>query len=276
MALATPRIHHDALDWVRRVVANGGSCSQSTLRAVSAFCDSIDRAGIRDRFYRVNLFCGNSDASLAAVRTPLFRGQSLTGTQFGNTIDTNANFVAADYAENNGLLGNGTTKHLATGLAQTYAGSNEIHQCVGFVPNTAAGYQCMIGARYNVTNSVAHEVRGANANLRVAAFSGGNATGAYTPADGRNLFLLNASNPAAKSYDTWVRGVLFDTRTLGAYNAATSANFLVFAGDTNGTPSSYFSGRADLYSIGLRFTSTAQIDAYHAAIAAFRTAMGRT
>lgn len=276
--LLRPRqtIHPEAADWANRVRTNGGSVSGTTLSAVDRFVKAIHAAGIRDRFYRLNLFCGTSDASLNAVRTPLYRGQSLAGTQYGNTIDTNNNFVASDYAENNGLLGNGTTKHLATGLAQTYAGNNEIHQCFGFMPDTAAGYQCMIGARYNVTNSVAHEVRGANANFRVSAFSGGSALGAYSPAGGRNLFLFNASNPAANSYDTWVRGVLFDTRTLGAYNAATSANFLVFAGDTNGTPSAFFSGRADLYSIGLRFTSTAQIDAYHAAIAAFRTAMGRT
>ena len=97
MALATPRIHHDALDWVRRVVANGGSCSQSTLRAASAFCDSIDRAGIRDRFYRLNLFAGNSDASLNAVRTPLFRNWSAYAGR--NLLSSGDNLTLSTWAK---------------------------------------------------------------------------------------------------------------------------------------------------------------------------------
>jgi hypothetical protein len=271
----TGGFHPEASDWRSRVIANGGTVSGSTLTAVSNFCRSIDSAGIRDRFYRLNLFCGSD---LSACLVPLYRGQSRTGTQFGNTTDTNNNFVSGDYSLSGsaaGLTGNGTTKYLATGVAQTYAGSNEIHVAMGFVPNTAAGYQCAIGARYNVANSVAVEVRGSHATLRIAAFSGGNALSAYSPSAGRNSFISHAVNPAANSYETWIRGVSFDTRTLGAYNSASTANFLVFAGDTNGTASALFSGSSDFYSIGLRFTSSAQLTAYHNATEAFRTALGR-
>jgi hypothetical protein len=58
--LLRPRstIHPEAADWANRVRANGGSVSGSTLTAVSRFCASISAAGIRDRFYRLNLFCG--------------------------------------------------------------------------------------------------------------------------------------------------------------------------------------------------------------------------
>lgn len=118
----TQNQHPEAADWANRVRANGGTVSGSTLLAVSRFCRAIDAAGIRDRFFRLNLFCGNSDASLNAVRTPLYRGQSRTGTQFGNTTDTNNNFVEGDYAENNGLLGNGSTKWLNTGFNANAAG----------------------------------------------------------------------------------------------------------------------------------------------------------
>jgi len=108
--------HPEALAWQARVVANGGSVSASTLAAVSAFCRSIDAAGLRDRFYRLNLFCG---AGLTAALVPLYRGQSFTGTQYGNATDTNVNFVSGDYSEtgvNGGLLGDGTTKYLNTGF----------------------------------------------------------------------------------------------------------------------------------------------------------------
>ena len=123
-------VHPDAAAWRSAVVANGGSVSASTMRAVSTFCAAIDAAGIRDRFYRLNLFCGNSDASLNAVRTPLYRGPSLVGTQYGGTTDTNNNFVAGDYAEtgaSGGLTGNGTSKSLNTGIAQSTLSASSRH-----------------------------------------------------------------------------------------------------------------------------------------------------
>ena len=60
----------DAADWIRRVEANGGTVSTSTANAVTDFCNAIDAAGIRDRFYRLNLFCGTG---LNAALVPLFR-----------------------------------------------------------------------------------------------------------------------------------------------------------------------------------------------------------
>lgn len=272
--LLRPRstIHPEAADWANRVRANSGSVSGTTLNAVSKFCVAIQQANIRDRFYRLNLFCGTG---LSACLVPLYRGQSLGGTQYGNAADTNNGpFVSGDFSEASGLQANGSTKYLATGIAQTYAGTNEIHKSLGFIPNVSAGYQCAIGARYNVSNSVASEIRGANANFRCAAFSSGIATSAYSPSSGRNSMLLNHSS--SNTFDLYSRGSLLQSLTLGAYNAATTANFLVFAGDTNGTPSAHFSGSVDYYSLGLRFTSSAQVAAFHSAIAAFRVAMGRT
>ena len=110
IALTRPRIHHDALDWARRVVSNSGTVSQPTLRAVSTFCDAIDRAGIRDRFYRLNLFCGDN---LSAALVPLYRNSSSTGTQLGGLTDTNAAvsgqspFVSGDYTLTGVLVGTG-------------------------------------------------------------------------------------------------------------------------------------------------------------------------
>jgi hypothetical protein len=272
--LLRPRstIHPEAADWANRVRTNGGSVSGTTLSAVSKFCASITSAGIRSRFYRLNLLCGTG---LPACLVPLYRGPSLGGTQYGNATDTNNGpFVSGDFSEASGLQGNGSTKYLATGIAQTYAGTNEIHKSLGFIPNVSAGYQCAIGGRFNLSNSVASEIRGASANFRCAAFSTGIATIAYSPSSGRNSMLLNHSS--SNTFDLYSRGSLLQSLTLGAYNAATTANFLVFAGDTNGTPSAHFSGSVDYYSLGLRFTSSAQVAAFHSAIAAFRVAMGRT
>jgi hypothetical protein len=106
--------HPEANAWRSAVVANGGSVSASTMRAVSKFCADIDAAGIRDRFYRLSLMAGTG---LNAVTVPLYRGPSRTGTQYGNATDTNNGpFVSGDYSESVGLTSNSTSKYLATGL----------------------------------------------------------------------------------------------------------------------------------------------------------------
>lgn len=127
-------LHLEAQVWRNAVIANSGTVSTATVKAVSDFCRRIDAAGIRDRFYRLNLFCGNSDGSLNAVRTPLYRGPSPGGTQYGNAIDTNNNFVAGDYSEtgaSGGLAGNGSTKTLRHGLLwSSVPNINDIHMSV--------------------------------------------------------------------------------------------------------------------------------------------------
>ena len=266
--------HPDAASWRTRVVANGGSVSSSTFQAVEVFCRSIESAGLRDRFYRLNLFAGSN---LSAALVPLFRGPSLGGTQFGNTTDTNTNFVSGDYVEtgaSGGLIGNGSTKHLATGLPMTFAGSVQTHASVGFIPNTASGYLVLLGARYNVAGSYAHEVAGNISLFRPSVFSGGAATSAFSPASGRNTFLQNWSG-AGNTQNYYSRNTLLTGGAGGAYSATNATTFLVFAGDISGTVSQRFNSNIDYYSIGLAF-SDAQRNAYADAITAFRTALSRT
>jgi len=148
--LLRPRqtIHPEAADWANRVRTNGGSVSGTTLSAVDRFVKAIHAAGIRDRFYRVNLFCGNSDGSLAAVRTPLFRGQSLGGTQYGSATDTNFNFGPGDYAEAAGLLSNGTSKYLSTTVSPDSLGVPQtLHFSVYKAAGAWAATQEVIGTR---------------------------------------------------------------------------------------------------------------------------------
>ena len=81
-------LHIEAIDWHNRVVSNGGSVSPTTLKAVSDFCKSIDSAGIRDRFSRLNLFCGEN---LSAALVPLYRNFN-TSSNIGYSVDYNYSF----------------------------------------------------------------------------------------------------------------------------------------------------------------------------------------
>ena len=132
--------HPEAMDWRNRVIANGGTVSGATLQAVANFCRSIDAAGIRDRFYRLNLFCGDN---LSAALVPLYRAESLAASVRGNATDTNNGpFVAADFNNTgsaSGLKADGTTKFLNTGVpGDTFTEAN-VHYGFGLRATQTGG-----------------------------------------------------------------------------------------------------------------------------------------
>ncbi len=277
----TGGFHIDAEDWRSRVIAQGGSVSGTTMKAVSTFCKAIADAGIRDRFYRLNLFCGTSDGSLIAPRVPLYRGPSRTGTQYGDAIDGNNNFVQADYAENNGLLGNATSKYLSTGLEMTFLGSNQVHLFASFVPDAAKNFTFLLGSRANLAGSLAMEqnFNGTTVNRpRAAIFSAGvNPSGNASPVTGRTQYLCQIDGTNGNVGESFARNVSLGTNTFGAYSSTNTTAFLIFAGNQVGTGiAGYFHSRIDSYSIGAAFTTSAGRTAYHDALTTFRAALGRT
>lgn len=268
-------VHPEAAAWRSAVVANGGSVSASTMKAVSKFCADIDKAGLRDRFYRLNLFCGSN---LNAVLVPLYRGPSRTGTQYGNATDTNNGpFVSGDYAENSGLKGNGSSKYLETGVAMTFLGTNQLHLFVSFNPEVAE-FRQLLSARANLAGSVALEdnYNGTTANRpRAAVFSGGFQPDHLSPITGRTQYWINNNSNPMEMYGRNVN--LNNPNNAGAYSSTNNEAFLVFAGNQTGTGIIGHSGqRIDAYSFGAAFTTTAQRNDFHTAMSDFRTTLGRT
>jgi hypothetical protein len=276
-ALLRPKTsgHPEALAWRSAVIANGGTVSASTMTAVTTFCRSIDAAGLRDRFYRLNLFCGTG---LEAVLVPLYRGPSRTGTQYGNTTDTNGNFVLADYVEtgsSGGLTGNGSNRHLATGLVPFNAGMTEQNY-------HNSGY-------FNATLNTNGEFISAAGTRTAAFFPAFSTNGMFARFGGAANSGLENATLAARN------GHLIGSRSGGAgvgyrngVNLASGANtsssqpfatdqppgLFVFARNAAGTPSTYFTGRACMYSVGIQFTD-AQALAFYNAVQAFQASLGR-
>lgn len=291
--LLRPRqnLHPDAASWASRVVANGGSVG-SSLPAVNAFCKAIAAAGIRDRFYRLNLFCGASDASLNAVRTPLYLGPSLTGTQYGNTTDTNNNFVGGDYAETGatgGLKGNGSTKYLNPGIT---FGTVPVENCV-----LAAYASDMETSGSSVAFSLLGHLR-SNAGFVGASLQSFwefgvaqrrmdmNATGSATLSQTGTLpaaAFVSAGHVSGTSYAMFSNGVSVatTTATVTAQTTNTVSPLHVFArnnatnnSSVQNSPTTFTSARMRAYSIGISMTAAQQL-AYYNAMQAFQTAMGR-
>ncbi len=267
----------DADDWATRVTTNGGSVSASTMTNVYQFCLAIAAAGLRDRFFRLNLFAGTG---LASALVPLFRGPTRTGTQYGNTTDTNTNFVSGDYVETGstgGLQGLRTaTKRLETGVSpSTFSGFNfhcsayEIAASdttydnsvgawaaasnAGFSMGTSdltTKYECSVvnnGIQLTQTAVAGHYIFSQTGNrVGLLIGSGGQITTAY--AGGANLI-------SDWSGATW--GITIYALQQGA-----------------GSFTNYSSSRMGGYSFGLSLTA-AQAAAFYAAMEQFQAAMGR-
>jgi hypothetical protein len=278
VASARLRVHHDALDWARRVVTNGGSVSQPTLRAVSAFCDAIDRAGIRDRFYRANLFCGNS---LSAALVPVFRGQSLGGTQYGNATDTNNGpFVSADYTEtgaSGGLVGNTTTKYLNTGLApdalpQVATG----HLSFWTRGGSVAGVRRPIGTEASVTANRFFIDRRPAANGGDLSHWGSLAASSDPASDDASAGLFSSSRTSSTDLRLYKNGSqVGNTQASAATITAHGNPWFVFANNGNGSPGNYYERRMAAYSIGDGLTG-AQMLSYYNALNTFMASLSRT
>jgi hypothetical protein len=279
--LLRPRstVHPEAAAWAARVVANGGSVSGTTLSAVSKFCSAIASAGIRDRFFRLNLFAGNSDAALAAVRTPLYRGPSLGGTQYGGTTDTNNNFLAADYSEASGLQGNGSSKYLNTGVPMNFTNLRDYHLSA-YVSSITSGGPGFIGADTNGD--------GVSPRAFQALVSFASATRIWVWYNIATSFIQadNSSNSYAPGLLTGVGSATANSLYVGSSSVASagagsnetiSQTFPIYVFAHNGRNASvltYANARLGGYSLGLTMTA-AQVGQYNTALAAFNSAMGR-
>jgi len=282
----TGGFHPEASDWRSRVIANGGTVSGSTLTAVSNFCRSIDAANIRSRFYRLNLFCGTG---LSAALVPLYRGQSPAGSQFGNTTDTNENFVSGDYTETgtSGGLGTGatnSTKSLDTGLVPFNAGMLHTDTHMSFYSrngNTSTG---SVMAAANAVTSTQHWqwfLNSTSGPLSVFYRSGGPASSGFdgVEASARTGHLVaQRSGSSAALYRQGVNAnVGTNTTNAVSWGTGLPPAIRVFArrfAQPGLTTDQFISTTLQSYSLGLSFTD-AQALAYHNALQAFQTALGR-
>jgi hypothetical protein len=264
---------------VGRVIGSGGSVSASTAQAVSNFCTAIDAAGIRDRFYRLNLFCGSN---LTAALVPLYRGPSLTGTQLGSATDTNFNFVAGDYAETGstaGLKSDGSTKYLNTGFKAPAASlsATSFHLSC-YVQGVESGGSSRIFMG-NATNQAGSNLTTSIGWVSAGAVSSGVIADTTFPNGGstdRQGLLLAATNGSREStYYNNATSVVSQTSTQVDFETGTGDEFTIAARN--------FVGAIQLYSLNKRFRayslgagmSAAQASAFYTAMQAFQTELTR-
>lgn len=266
-------LHPEAKAWEEAVIANSGTVSSTTLAAVSDFCKSIDAAGIRDRFFRLNLFCGGN---LSACLVPLYRGPSASGTQHGNTTDTNNGpFVSGDYVEtgaSGGLQGNGISKYLDTGLPMNYATaaslSNGDRHLAVYKNGLATSTFYSIGVVDSSSPLTLYQIVRVSGNCSY--FSGGNTT-SLSAVDDAGLWV----GTGTASRVLYRNGSSVGSNATGTDTINTATRpFWIFAQNGSGSPVGISNERQCAYSIGRSMTAT-QVANFYTAMQAFQTALGR-
>jgi len=264
--------HAEAAAWKTRVVAAGGTVSDSTLAAVSTFCAAIDTAGIRAKFLRLNLFAGTG---LAAAMQPLYYSTTAGGAAVGASSDTAVNLVAGDYNEtgaSSGVKGAAaSSKYINTGLPQSNMLEGDNHLSV--YVHLTNDYQSLMGCDTSGTAyspSTVYKIL----DYGVTSYYGGTASITGTITRTYPTLLVGTRNGTTTTlYSNGTAG----TPSTGTQSVNTSAPypFYLFGTNVGGTLSQVTSNRFNCYSIGLGMNST-QVAAYRDALAAFRTTMGRT
>ena len=269
--LLRPRqtLHPEAASWAARVVANGGTVSGTTLSAVDKFCKAIASAGIRDRFFRMGIFAGSN---LNAALVPLYRGPSLGGTQYGGATDTNVGglFVSGNYSESGGLVGDGSTKYLKTGLASNQlAGGLTGHASIWRGVGTVATTRIAIGGSDNDVDDFEIQERPAST---VGAWGKTSFTSSSTGGVA-GLKMINRSS--STRLDLYSNGSSIANSTASVVVAPHANEFYVFGGNRNGTLTLPVALPVFAYSLGVSMDAT-QATAYYNALSAFQTSLSRT
>jgi hypothetical protein len=271
-------IHPEAMDWRTRVLANGGSVDGATMSAVSQFCRRIDGSGLRGKFYRLNLFCGDG---LTAALVPLYRAESSTATARGNATDTNNGpFVSGDYnntGASSGLKGNGTSKFLNTGIAGNSLTAANTHFGVGLRAAESRAVSARIMGAFGGGSNAYDFFSQNDANISYSAVF--TRFGTSTDFFGDSIGPANGPLAAGDIVAAWPS--MYRNGAATGSSATTSQNYpnnrplFVFALNNNGAGALHTNVRLNWYSIGLTMTA-AEVLSFSNAIAAFNTALSRT
>jgi hypothetical protein len=261
-------VHPEAASWRTRVIAAGGSVSSTTMRAVDAFCRSIDTAGLRDRFYRLSLLCGDN---LTAARVPLYRSTSATGAVLGASVDANNSFATGDYSVTGGIKC-GTSRSLDTGLSPDSADYATGHVSV-WIQRTGTFGRAGLVSTWNTSftqPSLSIEYSSSNSNGWFQYYREQN-PGAGT-VTGNHLLVTRRTTTDQAWYQNGALGAQ-DT-TLTTTTATSSIPWHIGARRIGTTIESFANENITHYSIGRALTA-AQITSFYSALQTFMTALGR-
>jgi hypothetical protein len=259
-------VHPEANAWRTAVVANGGSVSASTMKAVSKFCGDIDKAGLRDRFFRLSLLCGDN---LTAARVPLYRSTSFGGTALGNAIDANNSFAGTDYSITGGIQC-GSSRSLNTGLSPDSATYATGHVSVWIQRTGTLGRAGLVSTWNTGFTQPSLSIEYAS-NTSIGTFQYYREQGGQSVSL-NHLLVTRRSTTDQAWYQNGSLGAA-DT-TLTTTTATSSVPWHIGARRVGTSIESFSNENITHYSIGASMTAS-QITSFYSALQTFMTALGR-
>lgn len=263
-----PGIDPTARDWQQRVIANGGTVTLPTLKAVSDYIRAQKSSGLWSKKLYVHLPCGDQ---LAAAKVPQLVGA-------GSSVVTTFNIVEGDFVNTGatgGVKGNGLDKYWNFGWNPVTVGASLSNF-------TLSSY--VRGTELVGTSRTILAVNGPSINLTQLAWAmvgtaeigsvGAATTSEYAPTvNSAREGYLSVSTNGSRSQQYYVAGVATGT-PVSATGAFFNGDFFVLAGNNNGTAGSFSTRyiRAIVISTGL---SAAEQLTDYTIMQAFQTALGR-
>jgi hypothetical protein len=244
-------IHPDVTKWIQRhnQLASSPSAyldlSSNTLNALNAFCNSIHSNNLRDKIYRLNLFMG---PNLFSARIPFYLGPD-DNTFYGSRQESVFNFSEGLYNPEIGLIGNGTSSYIESGLPTSLL--------MDIFPSTHLSYYCTNVPANN--NSFIKTILSTQQGWALGS------NGALTNRIGRNSILLASSVGSRILSRTSESSLcLYDDGILASCNNATTTvpnyNFaeirILASRIVNNSPAEFNNGSYGGYSIGLGLDET--------------------
>lgn len=218
----------DAADWIRRVQANDGAVSTATANAVTDFCNAIDAAGIRDRFYRLNLFCGTG---LNACLVPLYTGPKQSDGR--NILAASQELSSTAWTKDAvSITADSVTAPDETGTADVMtedgtASTHRVYQAFTATADTSIAISCYVKRTSGTRNINIRAQAGGSDNIQ-ATFD--LATGVATPSQAGTGVVASAT---ATAYGDWWRVALVGKPSTSTANPSLSIYL------HNGTSASY-------------------------------------
>lgn len=283
--------HPDVQNWLNIVTLNNGGASSTTIAALNTFCHSIDSAGLRNKFYRLSLFCGNN---LNSCLVPLYVSTGYSNIPYGADTDTNFNFIEADYNETGSSAGltssgadptqiNSGSKYLnctirpsdiipvgqsvnnmhlaatASCTALSAAGQFIFYNTFAYVDIYSLSVQ-LLGGFANIRGMIGSQI----VNSQIVPLS----TGLVSPA--QHIMTSRISNSDARNYQSGTQSGSTNTTPISTTNSSTQP-FLLFRQSAG-----YYSNlRLTDYSIGVGLTSSESL-AYYNILQTFKATLSRS
>ena len=218
----------DALTYIAAVEAADGQALEAGVRnAINDFVVGCKADGIWDAIKASCIMAGAR--TLAGALVPL-----------KGTAPTNFNFVSGDYNRETGLVGNGSTKYLATNYTYPSGLQNDCHAAM-WESGTTTGSGCHLGA---VSDDNSGSFIGQNHSSRHYNLS----SYAFIPTTFGTTGFQGVSRAASGSYS--YRSAVGGTQTASIESVAlTYPSFSIYRRNKT-SPDCYGNGRLAFYSIG--------------------------